>query len=119
MGPGVKFRVKQVPNPVPTVYGKRGTDAIKQGELQFIKSVVPMLDNFEFDLKFPVVSFDVSMNVNGIEVSESAKGGSLNDKQQALIKRAKKGGKVYIEKVKVTKPGGVVVDIGSVNLKVI
>jgi gliding motility-associated protein GldM len=119
MGPGAKFRIKQVPNPVATVYGKRGTDVIKQGELQFISGVVPMLDNFEFDLKFPVVSFDVSMNVNGLEVTESTTGPALSEKQKALIRRAKKGNKVYIEKVKVTKPGGTQVDIGSVNLKVI
>ena len=119
MGPGLHFRVKPVPNPVATIYGKRGTDVIKQGELQFLKSVVPMLDNFEFDLKFPVVSFDVSMNVNGIEVTESSNGGTLSEKQSALIKKAHKGNKVYIEKVRVQKPGGQVVDIGSVNLKVI
>jgi gliding motility-associated protein GldM len=119
MGSGVKFRVKQVPNPVATVYGKRGSDVVKQGELQFIKSVVPMLDNFEFDLKFPVVSFDVSMSVNGLEVTETTKGGSLNDKQLQLIRRGKKGGRVSIENVKVTKPGGSVVNIGVVTLKII
>ena len=119
MGQGVKFRVKPVPNPVPTIYGKRGTDVIKQGELQFVKSVVPMMDNFEFELKIPVASFDVSMNVNGLEVTESATGGSLSEKQQALIKKAKKGNKIYIEKVKVIKPGGINTEIGSVNLKVI
>ena len=119
MGQGVKFRVKEVPNPVPTIYGKRGTETIKAGEIQFIKSVVPMMDNFEFELKFPVVSFDVSMNVNGLEVTESAAGGSLSPKQLALIGRAKKGNKIYIEKVKVQKPGGIVTEIGSVNLKVI
>ena len=118
MGQGVKFRIKQVPSPVPTVYGKRGTDAIKQGELGFVKSVVPVLDNFEFDLKFPVVSFDVAMNVNGLEVSVSNSGGSLSEAQQTLIKKAKRGNKVYFEKVKVKKPDGSVVDIGTVNLKV-
>ena len=119
MGQGVKFRMKSVPNPVATCYGKRGTDVIKQGELQFIKGVVPVLDNFEFDIKFPVVSFDVSMNVNGLEMTVSTTGPALNDAQMAMIKRAKKGGKVYIEKVKVKKPDGAVVDIGSVNLKVL
>jgi gliding motility-associated protein GldM len=119
MGQGVKFRVKTVPNPVPTCYGKRGTDVIKAGEIQFIKGVVPMMDNFEFELKFPVVSFDVSMNVNGLEVTESTQGPQMSDKQRALIGRAKKGNKIYIEKVKVMKPGGIVAEIGSVNLKVL
>jgi len=119
MGQGVKFRVKSVPNPVPTIYGKRGTDVIKAAEIQFIKGVVPAMDNFEFELKFPVVSFDVSMNVNGLEVTESTNGPSLSDKQRALIGRAKRGNKIYIEKVRVQKPGGIVTEIGSVNLKVI
>lgn len=119
MGPGVKFRVKTVPNPVPTVYGKRGTDVIKSGEIQFVRGVVPMMDNFEFELKCPVVSFDVSMNVNGLEVTESTNGPQLSEKQRALIGRAKRGNKIYIEKVKVQKPGGLVTEIGSVNLKVI
>jgi gliding motility-associated protein GldM len=119
MGKGIEFRVKTVPNPVPTVYGKRGTETIKAGEIQFIKGVVPMMDNFEFELKFPVISFDVSMNVNGLEVTETSQGASLSEKAAGLIKRAKKGNKIYIEKVKVQKPGGVVTEIGSVNLKVI
>lgn len=119
MGQGVKFRVKTVPNPVPEIYGKRGAATIKQGELQFIKNVVAKLDDFQFDLTFPVVSFDVSMNVNGLEVTESTVGASLSEKQQALIKKAKKNNKVYIEKVKAKKPGGQIVEIGNVNLKVI
>ena len=35
-----------------------------------------------------------------------------------LIKKAKKGNKIYIESVKVMKPGGIIAEIGSVNLKI-
>lgn len=119
MGPGLPFRVKPVPNPVPEFMGKRGTEIIKQVELKGASSVFARLDNFEFDLKFPVVSFSVSMNVNGVEVEESTNGSALSDKQKQLFAKAKKGAKVYIERVKVKKPDGKVVDIGSVNLKVI
>ncbi|MBI3500494.1 MAG: gliding motility protein GldM [Bacteroidetes bacterium] len=118
MGQGVKFRVKPIPPPVATVYGKRNADFIKQGELQFVKAVVPVLDNFDFDVKFQVVSFDVSMNINGLEVSESASGPSMNEKQLSLLKKAKRGNKIYIEKVRVKKPDGIVVDVPGVNLKV-
>ncbi|HEY4798791.1 MAG TPA: gliding motility protein GldM [Bacteroidia bacterium] len=118
MGPGVKFRVKQIPPPVATVYGKRNSDFIKQGEVQFIKGIVPALDNFEFDVKFQVVSFDISMNINGMEVTESTSGPSLSEKQLSLIKKAKRGNKIYFEKVRVKKPDGIVVDVPGVNLKV-
>lgn len=119
MGAGIKFRVKPVPNPVPEFMGKRGTDVIKQAELTGAQGVMAKLDNFEFDLKFPVVSFSVSMNVNGSEVEAKANGPALTDEQKSLLRKAKKGNKVYIENVKVKKPDGNVVNIGSVNLKVI
>lgn len=118
MGQGVKFRVKAVPNPVGTVYGKRMASTIKQGELQFLKGVVPAMDDFQFELKIPVISFDVSMNVGGMETTISTKGPQFSEQQLALIRKAKKNNKIYIEKIMVQKPGGAVVEISSVNLKV-
>ncbi len=119
MGAGSKFRVKPVPNPVPEFMGKRGTDVIKQAELKGASLVLAKLDNFEFDLKFPVVSFTVSMNVNGSEVEEKSTGSTLTDQQKAMLNKAKKGMKVYIDNVKTKKPDGTVVNIGGVGLKVI
>lgn len=118
MGQGIKFRVKAVPNPVGTVYGKRMAAVIKQGELQFLKGVVPMMDDFQFELKIPVISFDVSMNVGGLESTVSTKGPQFSDAQLALIRKAKKNNKIYIEKIMVQKPGGAIVEISGVNLKV-
>ena len=121
MGKGVEFRVETVPDPYPTVYGKSKSDGyIRQGELQFITSVVPKMDDFEFELKFPVVGFEVSMNVGGVDVTEVSTSGSLTDKQKALIKKAKRGAKISFDHVRVQKPGGskAGTDIGSVNLKV-
>jgi gliding motility-associated protein GldM len=119
MGPGVKFRVKNVPDPVPEFMGKRGSEVIKQAELKVATGVIAKLDNFEFDLKFPIVSFKVSMNVNGQDVEEVTQGPALSAKQKELLSKAKKGNKVYIEQVKVKKPDGTIRDIGSVILKVI
>ncbi|TAL60692.1 MAG: gliding motility protein GldM [Bacteroidetes bacterium] len=118
MGQGVKFRVKAVPNPVGTVYGKRMAAFIKQGELQFLKGVVPAMDDFQFELKIPVISFDVSMNVGGLETTIGTKGPSFSEAQLALIRKAKKNNKIYIEKIMVQKPGGAIVEISGVNLRV-
>jgi gliding motility-associated protein GldM len=119
MGKGVEFRVKSVPDPVAEFAGKRGTDVIQQVALKGAGAVIAKLDNFEFDLKFPVVSFSVSMNVNGQEVEEVSTSSVLTAKQSAMLSKAKKGNKVYIENVKVRKPDGTVKTVGSVNLKVI
>jgi len=119
MGPGIEFRIKRVPNPVPEVYGKRGTAFVKQGELQFIRSVVAKLDDFVFNVPFPVVSFEVSMTVNGNSQTIVTKGSSLNIEQQNFVKKAKKGSVVFIDKINVKKPDGTVEDIGTVSLRVI
>lgn len=119
MGKGIEFRVKNVPDPVAEFMGKRGSTVITQIQLKGAVGVMAKLDAFEFDLKFPVISFMVSMNVNGQDVEEKTQGPALNDKQKGLLYKAKKGNKVYIEQVKVKKPDGSIKDIGSVILKVI
>ncbi|MBI4944775.1 MAG: gliding motility protein GldM [Bacteroidetes bacterium] len=119
MGSGITFRVKSVPSPVPEFMGKRGSDVIQQVALKSASAIMAKLDNFEFDLKFPIVSFSVSMNVNGVDVEEKTNGGVISEKQKAMLARAKKGNKVYIEDVRVKMPDGSIRPIGSVNLKVI
>lgn len=119
MGKGTEFRVKPVPNPVPEFMGKRGSDVVSQAQLKGASGVLAKLDNFEFDLKFPVVSFNVSMTVNGQVIDSPTNGSALSQQQLSLLAKAKKGMKVYIENVKVKKPDGAVVDIGGVGLKVL
>ena len=119
MGKGVEFRVKNVPNPVPEFMKVRGSGVMSQAQLKSASVVLAVLDNFEFDLKFPVVSFNVSMTVNGQVIDAAGSGASLNENQRGLLSKAKKGMKVYIENVKCKKPDGAVVDIGTVGLKVI
>ncbi len=118
MGKGSEFRVKDVPNPVPEFMGSRG-GTISQAQLKQPGSVSAKLDNFEFELKFPVISFNISMTVNGQAVDEVGTGSALNDKQKAMLSKAKKGMKVFIDNVKCKKPDGKIVDIGTIALKVI
>ena len=119
MGKGSEFRVKNVPDPVPEFMGKRGTSTMSQAQLKGASIVLAQLDDFQFDLKFPVVSFNVSMTVNGQVIDSPGNGATLNEQQKSLLSKAKKGMKVYIENVKCKKPDGSIKDIGTVGLKVI
>ncbi len=114
-----KFRVKPVPDPVAQFAGKEATDVITKSQLVSAAGVIAVMKNFDFDLKFQVISFDVSMNIGGIEVSESTFGPALSGKQLDLLKRVKPGNKVYIENIKAKGPDGSIRKLGSVNLKVI
>jgi len=76
------------------------------------------LENFDFDLKFRVISFTVSATINGFEQSKPAKGYRFTGAQIALMKKVRPGSKVYIENVKAKGPDGSVRNIGSIIFKV-
>ncbi|MCW3083627.1 MAG: hypothetical protein JWP12_993 [Bacteroidetes bacterium] len=107
MGVPVVFRVKKVPSPTASFAGVTGDGKVSKGELQSAAGLIPKLEDFVFDLKFPVVSWVMSMNVNGAFVDYSATGPGVTGQMRDLLTRAKSGGKVLIEQVKVQAPEGV------------
>jgi len=113
-----KFRVKRVPDPVSYVAGKKGDDVVSKGELLSIQGVIPKLENFDFDLKFIVSSFDMSMMVRGVFVTESSQSNGLTANMSKLLASAGTGTKVYFENVRAKGPDGTVRKIPGVNLKV-
>jgi len=113
-----KFRVKRVPDPVAYVAGKKGDDIISKGELMGIQGVLAKLENFDFDLKFDVISFDMSMNLKGSFVTETSQSNRLSPNMASLLKSAGAGTKVYFENIRAKGPDGTVRKIPGVNLKV-
>lgn len=101
------FRVKKVPSPLASFAGVTGDGKVSKGELQAAGGVIPKLEDFVFDLKFPVVSWVMSMNINGAFMDLEARGPGLTPQMKDLLNRAKSGGKVLIEQVKVQAPDGV------------
>ena len=118
--PGVKFRVKSVPNPSPQFAGKGAGDAtVKKAELTAALGVIAKMEGFEFDLKFEVVEFNIGVSVSGTYAEKSNKGNTLNAEQKELLSKVKVGSKVYVDNIKVRKPDGSVTGIGSLSLKVV
>lgn len=103
----MKFRVKKVPSPLASYAGITGDGKVSKGELLQASGVIPKLEDFVFDLKFPVVSWVMSMNVNGAFVDYQAQGPGTTAQMKELLNRAKSGGKVLIEQVKIQAPDGV------------
>jgi len=117
--PGVKFRVKSVPNPTPQFAGRGVSDAtIKKSELTAALGVIAKMEGFEFDLKFEVVEFNIGVTVSGTYAEKSVKGNSLSSDQKELLQKVKAGSKVYVDNIKVKKPDGTITGIASLSLKV-
>ncbi len=112
-----EFRVKRVPDPVPTVAGKKG-GGISKGLLAAQAGVAATLENFDFDLKFNVTGFTVSANIGGFTQDEVSASSRFTPAQLNLLNKVQKGKKVYIENVRCVGPDGTSRNIGSIALKI-
>lgn len=113
-GPPMVFRVKKVPSPQASFAGVVGDGKVTKGELANAGGVIPKLEDFVFDLKFPVVSWNMSVFVNGVYVDYTANGASCTGAMKDILNKVKTGQKVLIEEVKVQAPDGVRKIVGCV-----
>jgi gliding motility-associated protein GldM len=105
--PPMKFRVKKVPSPQASFAGVVGDGKVSKGELQAAGGVIPKLEDFVFDLKFPVVSWNMSVFINGGYADYTAQGPGATAQMREILNKVKPGQKVLIEEVKVQCPDGV------------
>lgn len=118
--PGMKFRVKNVPNPRPYFAGKSVDDeTIKKPELTASAGVIAKMIDFEFDLKFEVVGYKVTMIVGGTPIEKIANGAAVTGDMKEMFQKAKPGQKVYIEQIKARGPDGTTRNLGSLAFKVV
>ncbi|CAN5320989.1 gliding motility protein GldM [soil metagenome] len=113
-----KFRVKRVPDPVAYVGNLKADGMMTKAELQGQSGVFARMDNFDFDLKFQVISFVMSMNINGVFVEKKANGPGITPEMKTMLGGARPGNKVFFEQVTVKGPDGTMRKIPGVNIKV-
>jgi gliding motility-associated protein GldM len=112
-----EFRVKRVPDPVAKVAGKRdGT--VTKAELAAQAGVKADLENFDFDMKFNVVSFKVSATIKGFSQDATANSAAFTAQQKQIISQVPSGGKVYIEDIKAKGPDGSIRSLGTIAFKI-
>ncbi|MEX2596979.1 MAG: gliding motility protein GldM [Salibacteraceae bacterium] len=114
-----EFRVKNVPDPKPYFGGKSGSDNIPQRDLLAAGGIIAKMENFEFDLRFDIVSYVVSATIRGKVVEEACRGPELSQNAKKIRAEMKSGQKIYFEKIKAKGPDGTVRDLGTIALKVI
>lgn len=118
--PGMKFRVKNVPNPQPFFGGKGQNDeTIKKAELTAAAGVIAKMIDFDFDLKFEVVEYKLTMIVSGTPIEKMTKGPAVSSDMKEMLSKAKPGQKVFIEGIKARGPDGTVRSLGALSFKVL
>lgn len=117
---GMEIRVKTIPDPIAKIAGKTG-GVIPSSVFKAQSGIPAVLENFEFDARFVVTSFDFSylpkrgeyqgpLPVNGAYFKGNAQ---VNTYQQS---QASPGDKVFIDNIKARGPDGRTRSLGSINL---
>jgi hypothetical protein len=113
-----KFRVKRVPDPV-TYFGSiKGDGLMTKAELQSQSGIFPRMENFDFDLRFTVASFQMSALVDGAWKDCQANGPGITPEMKSIMTTVKTGDKVIFQNVTVKGPDGTIRKIPGVVVKV-
>lgn len=101
-----QFRVRMIPDPVAKVGGKDG-GRMNAAEMRVQNGLSAVLENFDFDARFQVVSYQVTYVPRRQDpVSAVCQGAYFNSQVQAFQKDMKPGDMVYFEEIRVKGPDG-------------
>ena len=102
------FRVKRIPDPVASLNPNKKVSGgkIGNGEFKAYRGIFSILENFDFEAKCVVKSFDlVYVPKRQDPVASKNAGATYNQKSKRLIKKAKPGDIYYFDNVKTKCPG--------------
>ncbi|MCU0328233.1 MAG: gliding motility protein GldM [Chitinophagales bacterium] len=115
-----QFRVKRVPDPVFTIGGTITTQKVQKGVLAGQQGFVAKLDNFDFEAKYTVESYDFVYIPKGDDLkSGSGTGAYFNPTLSNYIKNCKSKDVFTFENVKVKGPDGSVRKIPGLAVTII
>ena len=113
----MEFRVKRVPDPVPSLPGlKNGKIKKNQMTANSTKLRAEMKD-FDFDLKFRITGFTLAGTYKGNYVEKKARGSKLTDEMKELVRDLPKGSTVFITNISAKGPDGKVRQLGALPVK--
>lgn len=104
-------------DPVPQVMGMSGgkVASMSAADLAGLNQVDIKMGAECADGSWEVVSFDVTIIDNAVPTSFSSDGKTLNDQQKKLLKKAKAGQQIYIERIVAANDSGQRKELGSIT----
>ncbi len=112
------FRVKMIPNPQAECANMPG-GRVNAGVWKAQQGVIAKLDNFDFDAKFEVLSFNMFYQPKLQDPAIApATGPYFSAAQKSFIAKAKPGDIFYIEEIKVRGPDGLTRKIPGIAFKI-
>ena len=115
----MEFRVKPVPDPVAAFANASGEARISRDIILAQSGVLANMVDFDFDLRYTVTEFTVSINDKGFDFSETSTSNRLTTGQRGLLERLTRGKKLYIEGIKAVGPDNRPRDLAPIIITVI
>ncbi len=114
----VTFRVKPVPPPIAKIAGKKG-GLIKLNVLKAQRGVAADLENFDFDIRWTVTSFRVSISDKGFIIDRDANSNTFTSEQKKLFSRLRPNDQLIVQDIKAKGPDGRIVRLdGAIVFKI-
>ena len=112
-----EFRVKKVPNPIATVAGKN-EGMISKNELMAEQGVFADIPDFDFEMKFQVLSFVVSTSQGGFIVDKPTNGARFSQEQRDLFNKLARGNRLYIDNIVAKGEDGLTRNLSAISFKI-
>ncbi|MDQ2178802.1 GldM family protein [Marinifilum sp. D714] len=107
------FRIKRIPNPISIVAGKTGGKIRKNRLLVESGIYAKLTEDFDFDTKFTVTQFTLTVLKGGYTIDSSSRGYRFTSEQKELIKSLSLGSRVFIHNIKAVGPDKIPRNLGS------
>ena len=101
-----EFRIKRIPDPTPMLLGKKSGESVSTSEMKAAGFISAVLENFDFQASFSILSFEFGANVGGVYRSANITGGKFNKDVENIINSLKPGSKVFFSDIKARGPDG-------------
>jgi gliding motility-associated protein GldM len=117
--PPKEFRIKRVPDPIAKV-GNSSGGKVPAAQFKVQRGVLAVLENFDFELKFNVIGFEMTYAAKRQDlVSKVAKGPSFTPEMLDYLQKAKPGDTFYFDDIRVQGPDGATRKLPSIVFQLI
>lgn len=104
-----KIRIKNIPSPIVKLGNVEGAGMMGTGELRAQQGLAAVLENFDFDYRYTVTSYNALLLQKGSDVADPARGTgpmfSDNNSVRELLSKARPGDRLIFENIRVKGPG--------------
>lgn len=114
----MEFRVMRVPDPVAEVGGSKG-GRMQSAVFRVQQGVQASLENFYFDVKFPITHFTMGFAGTGFSdyIEKQANSALFTPDMKQLMQRCRPGTLIYIDEIRAKAPDGTTRNLPGIAFK--